>query len=82
MHQQLALIVNSVLDNKQSERESMREMFVIKLNKQLEEKAKLAAEAAAADEAAHTDNATVDARRTRHNHRSDHASRSCPGASH
>jgi len=29
----------------------MREMFVIKLNKQLEEKAKLAAEAAAADEA-------------------------------
>ena len=49
VHQQLALIVNSVLDNKQSERESMREMFVIKLNKQLEEKAKLAAEAAAAD---------------------------------
>lgn len=40
---QISQVINQVLDNKQTERESIREMFVIKLRKIKEEKDRLAA---------------------------------------
>ena len=38
--EQISKVISNVLDNKQSEVESMREMFIIKLKQRLEEKAK------------------------------------------